>query len=218
MLTDTSSSYRLSKALIADDHSLIRDGMRRLLQQMTPDVEVIEAVNCQEAIHVLAEHPDLDLVLFDLSMPDRDGLESLSELVDNRHSVPIVVISATEDTEVIRRVLAVGAAGYIAKSESNERIMQGIQIVLSGGVYVPLAQARALMRGEAGRKRTPLANLSDRQREVLRYIVRGFPNKEIATAVNLSEVTIKKHVGQILRELGAQNRTQAALIARKFGY
>lgn len=203
----------LGKILIADDHSLVRDGLKQLVRTVSPRVEFLEATNCGQTLEAVATTPGIDLVLFDLSMPDMDGFAALQRLTDSPMAVPVVVVSASEERREMQRALDLGALGFIPKSESNEVILSAIKLVLSGGIYVPPAMARIsadpVLRA---------GSLTVRQNEVLAGMMRGLSNKEIARELGLAEVTVKTHVSGILRVFGVSSRTRAVLAASKYGY
>jgi two-component system, NarL family, nitrate/nitrite response regulator NarL len=198
------------KFLIVDDHSLLRDGLAALLRQFGADTEVISASDGSSAIEIVATHPELDAVILDLAMPDMDGAAALEAIARRRPDLPVIVLSASEKASDVRRVMALGALGYIPKSASHYTLLAAIEMVLAGEIYVPpllLSEARDAL-APAPHKLTP------RQLDVLACMCRGLSNKAIANDLNMSEKTVKAHVTGILRTLGATNRVQAIAIAR----
>lgn len=210
-------AMELGKILIADDHSLVRDGLKQLVRTVSPRVEFLEATNCGQTLEAVATTPGIDLVLFDLSMPDMDGFAALQRLTDSPMAVPVVVVSASEERREMQRALDLGALGFIPKSESNEVILSAIKLVMSGGIYVPPAMAR-ISADPVLRAGLPAGSLTVRQNEVLAGMMRGLSNKEIARELGLAEVTVKTHVSGILRVFGVSSRTRAVLAASKYGY
>lgn len=210
-------AMELGKILIADDHSLVRDGLKQLVRTVSPRVEFLETTNCGQTLEAVATTPGIDLVLFDLSMPDMDGFAALQRLTDSPMAVPVVVVSASEERREMQRALDLGALGFIPKSESNEVILSAIKLVLSGGIYIPPAMAR-ISADPVLRAGLPAGSLTVRQNEVLAGMMRGLSNKEIARELGLAEVTVKTHVSGILRVFGVSSRTRAVLAARKYGY
>lgn len=210
------------KVLLADDHALFRQGVLLALQELYPDVQVAEAGSVAEAMRLIAED-DYDIVLFDLVMPDADGLESLRQVVRAAGDTPVVVISASEEVEDIRGSIDAGARGYILKSSSIEALRHGLPLVLCGETYIPLpgaALANIERSGEARGNRGQIApgtasrhQFTPRQLEVAKLLLQGHSNKEIGRHLGLLEGTVKVHVREIMRKLGVQNRTQAALVA-----
>lgn len=208
------------KILIADDHALFRDGLRYVLARLGDDAaEIFEAKDGAEALALVAAHPDLDLVLLDLAMPGMDGIAGLRALRARSPSMPVVILSASEEPADIRLALDRGAMGFIPKSSSSEVMLSALRLVLAGGVYLPPA---FLDRSRAGKgpvvSATPsLENLglTARQTDVLRLLGQGKSNKEIARALELAEGTVKLHVSAVLRALDAVNRTQAVVAAAR---
>lgn len=202
------------KILIVEDHSLYRDGIRQLFQQMgEEEVELLEAATCHEALSVVARHPDLDLVLCDIKLPDADGLEAMQRFLDTQPTLPMIILSASEDLAVMTTALERGAMGYIPKSTSAAVVLSVIKLVLSGGVYVPpeMLQKHALQ----GRDGDVAPVLTDRQREVLDLLIQGQSNKEIGNTLGLSLPTVKAHVSAIFKALNVKNRTQAVVTAKR---
>lgn len=203
------------KILVADDHALIREALRHLLAQLDADLMVIEAPDCDGAHGAVAAHPDLDLMLLDLNLPGVGGLVLLPQLRADYPALPVVVLSALEDTATVREALARGAVGFIPKSSSNEVMLSALRLVLAGGRYLP---PEAL----AGDGTTAPASsnevvLTDRQREVLALMAQGKSNKQICRELNLAEATVKIHVTAILRALKVTSRAQAIVAVNRLG-
>lgn len=208
--------------LIADDHSLFREGCKLLLQELDSDIEIVEAGDFDEVQETLKERNDLDLILLDLKMPGLGEIEGLMRTRQLAPSTPVVVVSALDDPYYAQRVMDSGAAGYIPKSANHSVISSALKLILAGGHYVP----PALMSKPSSQPRTnggaPSSTLfpgeiekilTPRQRDVMRYLVRGDSNKGIAEKLGLSEGTVKVHVAAILKALNAANRTQAVIMA-----
>ncbi len=133
------------KILVVDDHALLREALRGALRELQGDAAIFEASDGCEAIQLAKQHVDLELILLDLKLPDRDGFEMLAELRARDPSVSIVVISAFQDRDNVMRALDLGAVGFIPKSASRKVILGALQLVLSGGIYIP---PQALSRSE----------------------------------------------------------------------
>lgn len=202
------------KLLIADDHTLFREGLRYLLAQLDDAVTMFEAGDHDAAAALLSQHPDMDLALIDLHMPGRNGPNALGALIRGASTVPIVVLSAEMDAREVRRALDAGAMGYIPKNESAQVMLSALRLVLSGGVYLP-----AVLLGLGGTTRSAMAEivLTARQRDVLRELARGKSNEAIGEELGLALSTVKAHISALLNILGADNRTQAVLAARRLG-
>lgn len=228
------------KIVTVDDHALIREGLKAILMSLEERPTVVEAADGAGFRRQLALHPDLDLILLDVQLPDCDGLALLEELVHDHASVPVIVLSAEHEADTITRALQIGAAGFVPKTSINKVLISAIRLVLAGGIYVPpeavlhgrsmsRAEPSAAMHGpgalpaavseEGRRTRThqPLAALTDRQWEVLGLLLEGRSNKQICRALDLAEATVKVHVRAILRELGARSRAEAIVVAARLG-
>ncbi len=214
--------------LIADDHLLFRDGLRRLLAQFNENMNFFEASSFGDVRQLCDSGIHLDLVLVDLGMPGWTGFAALGDIHQRLPGALLVVVSASEKRSDLLAALEHGAAGYIPKSSSAKVLLGALQLVLAGGVYLPEQAIRtgrevdfvlgAAADGEDG----PLAAaagdlLTPRQRDVLTRLRDGKSNKQIAHELGLTEGTVKVHVTAILRHLGVRNRTQAALSANGFG-
>ena len=210
--------------LVVDDHPIVQRAIRDTLSQLEPDCEVQVAGKLSEALRTLRSGPAVDLVLFDLRLPDAGGVEGLMALRQAHPECPVVVVSADTDSPMIMRCLDLGAAGYIPKTHSNESIQGALRLIASGCPYVPpqvLATEQPIrVRGEtaAARSADPRSlGLTDRQIDVLRLLLRGLPNKLICPQLALAEGTVKVHVSAVLRALGVRNRTQAVIAASRIG-
>jgi len=201
------------KALIADDHPMVRDALSRTLRGVEPRFEIVEAADAPGAIALLQQQA-VSLLLVDLQMPGMDGVAGVRRLRALFPTVPLVVVSADQEPATVRAALAAGAAAYLPKSEPPEVLQQALRLVLAGGTYTPAAAlAESVAAG-----RPDLHALTPRQRDVLRGLSRGLPNKLIARELNLSEGTVKIHIAAVLRTLRARNRTEAVVLARQLGF
>lgn len=202
------------KILIADDHVLFREGLRQLLQQLSSEVTVIDAVDHDGILRLAAQHADADLALLDLNMPGKAPLVALAAILAQSPTIPIVVLSASEDLDEVRRTLDAGAMGFIPKSETANVILSAVRLVLSGGIYVP----PMLMQKNSGLGvYNNEAEFTPRQREVLQRLIMGKSNKEIGREMSLSEATVKVHLTAIFRSLNVNNRTEAARVVEQRG-
>lgn len=216
------------KALIADDHVLIREGIKHTLQEQFKDIVVLQAENGQAVETITAGHKDFDFILLDLMMPDTDGFALLSKLCDTLPDSPVVILSASEKHSHMRKALDLGAAGFIPKSTPYDVMIQALQLVLSGGVYIPpdMLKPETRIDNPAGEshyimpeeeREKILSSLTNRQKEVLLLMSKGCQNKEIARLLGISEHTIKIHVTAILKALGVSNRTQVVIAVQEMG-
>jgi two-component system, NarL family, nitrate/nitrite response regulator NarL len=199
------------KILLADDHTLFREGMRHVLALLADDVAIVEAGDCVQALRAVEDNSDITLVLLDLHMPGRDGFAALDTLSRDYPVLPIVVLSGSENHADMRRALDNGAMGFIPKSATAPVMLSALRLVLSGGVYVP----PALVQTGTGDTSAPV--LTPRQIEVLVRVIEGKPNKIIAAELDLTEATVKAHVTAVFKALNVTNRTQAARAAERMG-
>ena len=210
------------KLLIVDDHAVMREGLAALLRQGDTDTCVLQAHDAEAAFDLLEANPDLDVVILDLILPGLGGLSALAEFGRRQPTLPVVVLSSSENPHDVRRALAEGALGYVPKSANPQALLSAIRLVLDGEVYVPPLMlsdpALARVEGFHAQSRPAAASLlTERQVEVLRLLSDGSSNKSIALQLGLSEKTVKVHVTAIFRALNVVNRTQAALVARADG-
>ncbi len=209
------SSY---KFVIADDHPLFRGALKQALASFAENTGILEAGDFDSAKALIVANDDVDLVLLDLSMPGASGLSGLVSLRGVHPAVPMVVVSAHDDPETIRRALELGASGFISKSASMEEIRSGVETVLAGGISAPVGI-------ELGVERDPeisdlikrLQSLTPQQTRVLSMLAEGLLNKQIAYELDVSEATIKAHVSAVLQKLGVDSRTQAVILLSKIG-
>ncbi len=201
------------KVILADDHALFREGMRLLLLRLDDNVSVLEAGCHDAALKLLADNPDADLALVDLHMPGRmDDLSGLAEVLDHARTIPVVVLSASENLDEIHRAIKAGAMGFIPKHEHADVMLCALHLVLSGSVYVP-----PLLMSTMAVSPPHQAKLTPKQIEVLQQMCMGYSNKEIGKRMNLTESTVKCHSSAIFRELDVGSRTQAISIAKQRG-
>ena len=200
--------------LIADDHPLFREALRGAIARVLPQARLREAEDTAALYALVEAEPDADLLLLDLNMPGAQGFSSLVYLRAQRPELPVVIVSAREEPEVMRRALDHGAAGFIPKSVDGQTLGEALQKVLDGERWAPAAAAAAAPTGQdeqdvAARVR----ELTPQQFRVLQMLGTGLLNKQIAWELDVSEATIKAHMSAVLRKLGATNRTQAVLMA-----
>jgi len=206
------------RILIGDDHVLFREGLRRLLEQLKEGASFQEASNFDELLEMARTGEAYDLVLSDLRMPGWPGFTGLEMLREAQPDSKVVVVSASEAHHDVRDALEHGASGYIPKSSSVKIMLSALDLIFSGGVYVPPTVLREGNDSEPrGGAIVPPADpqleqlLTQRQREVLDRLREGKSNKQIAHELGLSEGTVKIHMTAIFKSLGVRNRTQAAM-------
>jgi DNA-binding NarL/FixJ family response regulator len=210
------------KILIADDHPLFREAITNVIESGFPDTETLETENLETALALAQEHDDLDLVLLDLNMPGMNGLNGLISLRNEAPTVPVVIVSAEDDKQIVLQAITCGAVGFISKSSPRNQMTEALQQILDGNVYLPSdiirqsgQEGRRNRRGNDNPQIAPelLSSLTRRQLLVLERMAKGESNKQIAYNLHIAETTVKAHVSAILRKLGVHNRVQAILSA-----
>jgi DNA-binding NarL/FixJ family response regulator len=203
--------------IIADDHPLFRDALRLTLETRLSAATIQAAGSLDEAAKLIGSC-EVDLVLLDLTMPGVQGLSGLLYLRAQYPSVPVVVISASEDRSIARKCIAFGAAGFVPKSANATTINAAIDKVLAGSLFLPTE-----MEGgddpdrDAEALAARLSALTPQQVKVLMMLSQGLLNKQIAYELSVSEATVKAHVSAILTKLGVESRTQAVILAARIG-
>jgi len=198
-----------TKILIADDHPLVREGIKHVLEKINDDQLILQASNFADAEKIINQQNDLDLILLDLNMPQMKGVASLIKLRQQLPCTPIVIISASDDISDIRGSINNGANGYIHKSSSNEVMLNALLLVLSGGLYLPPQWNASTEKN--------ISPLTHRQKQVIALLAVGKANKEIAKEFSISDKTVKAHLSEIFKRLQVSNRTQAVHQARRLG-
>lgn len=207
------------RVLIADDHPLVRDGLRSVLAVAFDGCELFEAATLDEAVAIIRREGDFDLVLLDLNMPGATGFSGLRRLREEFPSLPVVIVSAATEKGLVDDALAGGAAGFIPKSLKRSLIVEAVRHVLSGEVYVPADFAEANRPDPAEAEiRARIASLTPQQKVVLGLVVAGKLNKQIAYELDVSLTTVKSHMSSILAKLGVYSRTQAVILANRVGF
>jgi DNA-binding NarL/FixJ family response regulator len=207
----------MSQFLIADDHPLFREALKGALSAKFEDLTIFESSDFDSTLQVLSEQEDLDILLLDLHMPGNGDLYGLIRIREDYPSLPIAVVSGSEDVNIVSKVMGYGAMGFIPKSSSSDDIANAINQILEGDIWLPvdLKHKVAEIQGEDREIAAQVASLTPQQYRVLQYLHEGLLNKQIAYELHISEATIKAHITAIFRKLGVYNRTQAVLIAAK---
>ena len=206
------------KFVIADDHPLFRGALKQALAGLSNVATILEAGDFDSAKAIVAGNDDIDLVLLDLTMPGAAGLSGLISLRGINAAVPLVVVSAHDDPETVRRSLELGASGFISKSASMEEIRGAVETVLNGGVTAPEGIDLGVERDpEISDLIKRLQSLTPQQTRVLGMLAEGLLNKQIAYELGVSEATIKAHVSAVLHKLAVDSRTQAVILLSRIG-
>jgi DNA-binding NarL/FixJ family response regulator len=215
-----------ASVLVADDHAVTRFGLMQFLRDKLDASSAYEAQRFDEALDVLRAHT-VDLAIFDLGIPGLSSPADLSQVRDNWPAMKVVVLSGSDARGDILAALAAGVHGYIVKTETMEGLAERLGYVLSGEVYVPpsltershqaIGHAVGTAPVEPVGETSTSPKLTQRQRQVLKAIMRGQSNKQIAKDLDLAIGTVKMHVSAVLTALGAQNRLHAATLGRSLG-
>jgi DNA-binding NarL/FixJ family response regulator len=210
---ESSASYRF---VIADDHPLFRGALKEAVGNQFSGAQVFEAGGFEDLQTLLEREGDIDLVLLDLAMPGVRGFSGLLYLRAQFPGVPVVIVSATEEADVIRRCMEFGASGFLPKTLGIDAMRAAIRRVLEGGVWTPPDVDLTTGADDDTRDLvTKLSTLTPQQVRVLMMLSGGLLNKQIAYELGVSEATVKAHVSAILQKLGVESRTQAVIAAAK---
>jgi DNA-binding NarL/FixJ family response regulator len=206
----------LIKVLLADDHTIVRQGLKLILSSR-PDLEVVgEAANGREVLD-LAEKLKPDVILMDVAMPELNGIEATRRLHQISPRTKVLVLSMHKEAVYVREILKAGARGYILKDAIDTELVNAIQSVARGDGYISPAISSALLSDYRQNLTDPLDLLSTREREVLQLIAEGKTNKEVATRLNLSVYTVDSHRGKIMEKLNLHSAGELVRFAVKNG-
>jgi len=203
--------------IVADDHALIRELLERQLKELDADVRVYHAGTLQQVLELMVTAEQLDLILLDLRMPGMNGFAGLQAVRQKRPDVPVAILSGQIEPQTIREALQAGAAGYLPKTMRAAGMLNALRLILDGERYVPesaLSTGAALVGGEAA----GVAEFSKRERDVIKLLMLGHTNKEIARDLQIEEVTVALHLRSIYRKLAVRNRTQAVRLLLERGW
>ncbi|KHJ52282.1 LuxR family transcriptional regulator [Vreelandella venusta] len=213
--------------LVADDHPLFRDALQAVIRGGLADTRLLEADSLAAAMAHIEAHDTLDLLLLDLSLPDADGLEGLKTLRSAFPWLPVAIVSAHQERQLVLDAITQGAVGYIPKSTPGEQLLSALEQILQGQLYLPAdimrrptaqrAPAAASVSSSTALQDVErpgrLPRLTDKQLDVLSCMSQGMSNKQIARELTIAETTVKTHVSAILRKLGASSRVHAIVLA-----
>ena len=218
------------KFLVADDHELFLQGLEFILKKEYPEVELVLAGDYTQILDIIKKQNDFDLLITDLAMPGGNWLVALQKVHSQAPEMPIIVVSAVFDKEILQKTYNIGVSGYVSKSFPNNIIISAINLVLAGGRYIPpdlvklssqftTGQLNDLIKGfdNSQKKQTDEKLLTPRQLEVLQCLAGGMSNKQIAYKLGLSEGTVKIHITLLMRALNVTNRVAAVRAGERAG-
>ncbi len=204
------------RIIIADDHALIRELLERQIAELSDDVRVLHAASLQQVLDLAGGTEPLDLVLLDLRMPGMNGFAGLQAVRKALPHVPVAILSGQVDPQTIREALQAGAAGYLPKTMRAAGMLNALRLILAGERYIP---DMALGAGElSAAEGAGPGDLSRREQDVVKLLLRGDTNKEIARGLTIEEVTVALHLRSIYRKLSVRNRTQAVRLLLERGW
>ena len=212
---------KCTKLLICDDHGLIRDALVHMAHEISTGIHTVEARNGMEALTMLEQQPDIDMVLLDVHLPDRNGLDLLDQMKAQYPKLVVVMLSSDETRTTIVDALERGAAGYICKSSPTTLLSEFLGHALNGNIALPstiLVGANGDPTQNIEQRQSPggaVAGLSPRKSDVLNCLLRGMTNKQICLELGLAEGTVKTHVNAIFRVLNVNSRAQVVIEASR---
>ncbi len=206
------SGNLMLKILLVDDHELFRDGLKLVIERIGDNVDISECGNCHDAYQIVRDSEGFDLILLDVDLPGISGMEGLEEFRRLDPCAPIVFLSASDDQNLIRKMLGMGVMGYIPKTLGSEIMIHALQLILNGGIYVP----DNILQAVDSPKHSEII-LTRRQKEILELLSQGKANKEIAAILGIADNTVRVHISAIFQILQVNNRTEAAFTALQAG-
>ena len=202
------------KVLITDDHALFIDGLRLVLEDISGDAECLVAQSTAQALTLVENHPNIDVALIDLQMPDADGILLIKKISRLKLGIPMILLSATDEAHKVRAAMQAGALGFLPKSANRQQLYTAIEQVLSGNVSLPEDIAKAIADIAEAQQ---YLDLTERQKAVLRMMVKGHQNKHIADSLSITENTVKFHIKCLFTKLETRNRTECVEAAKTLG-
>lgn len=202
------------KIMITDDHKMIREGIKQLLE-LNENISVVDmASDGNECLAILKEK-EVDVLLLDINMPNKNGLDTLKEIKESKLEIKVIILTVHNEADYLMRAVEIGANGYVLKDSGSAELVHAIQIVMEGDSYIqpdmiPMLNSKMMVRNKDKKK---INELTKREMEVLVLVSEGMFNKEIADKLHISERTVKNHISSIFRKIEVADRTQAAVFA-----
>lgn len=202
------------KIMITDDHKMIREGIKQLLE-LNEDISVVGMASDGNECLTILEETDTDVILLDINMPNKNGLDTLEEIKESKLGVKVIILTVHNEADYLLRAVEIGANGYVLKDSGSAELVHAIKTVIEGETYIqpdmiPLLNSKMVVRNKDKEK---IKELTKREMEVLVLVSEGMFNKEIADILHISERTVKNHISSIFRKIDVADRTQAAVFA-----
>lgn len=202
------------KIMIADDHKMIREGIKQLLE-LNEDISVVGMASDGNECLTILEETDADVILLDINMPNKNGLDTLKEIKESKLGVKVIILTVHNEADYLVRAVEIGANGYVLKDSGSAELVHAIKTVIGGETYIqpdmiPMLNSKMVVRNQDKEK---IKELTKREMEVLVLVSEGMFNKEIADKLHISERTVKNHISSIFRKIDVADRTQAAVFA-----
>lgn len=205
------------RIVIADDHAMVRGGLKQIVATTT-DIQVVgEATQGHEVLTLLRQTP-FDLLLLDMTMPGLSGVELIRRLHEEKPDLPMLILSMHNEVQVVSRALKAGASGYVTKDSEPEILLQAIRKIVAGGKYIDPTLVDAIVFDARDRDSLPHENLSERELQILRMIAAGHTLREIASQLYLSPKTISTHKMRLMQKLGVDNNADLIRYATRLGF
>ena len=200
------------RLLLAEDHALVRDGLRLLISAQTDMTLLADTADGREVVALVRRHQP-DILLLDLGLPNVDGIAIMAALADEAMPVRVLVVTARMDLASVRASLALGATGYLPKSENSDELLVAVRHIAAGKRYVSPEVARMCAAGDVEREASEIAALTTRERQVLDHVGQGLSSKQIARVLGISDLTVRKHRENLCRKLGSRNAAELVAVA-----
>ena len=212
----------MAKLIIVEDHALVREGLIQILRQIDEGVEIFAVSDCLGASALLEQESGFDLMLLDLGLPGPDGLSGLRTFREQYPAMPVVILSAHDDANTVSKAAKLGAAAFVSKTYSSDRLLAVLRDVLAGRVVPPdtangNSSSTSRQKPVGASTKPSDFGLLKRQAEVLGLMARGKSNRDIAALLGLTEGTVKIHLTSIFKVLGVSSRTQAMVVVARRG-
>lgn len=204
----------VTEVIIVDDHKMIREGLKQLLE-LDKNISVVGMASDGEECFSLLKKKKADILLLDINMPNKNGLDILSEVKERKIEIKVIMLTVHNEVDYLLRAIEIGADGYILKDAGSAELIHAIETVMSGESYIqpdmiPMLNSKMVVRNSDKEK---IKSLTKRELEVLILVSEGMFNKEIANKLNISERTVKNHISSIFKKIDVADRTQAAVFA-----